>query len=139
MIAEHEAETTLTALLLRRGMPAIGTILELYWLVTLPVSRFRPLNCTVAPSTESTREPTNPMNAPRGISRHCWRPAEWKARVPEVPANVGEISAAPQKAKPTRSPPPALAANPRGVTPPFVPRLTGRMVVINLRGRFWST
>ena len=67
MTAEEEAETTLTALLLRSGIPAIGIILELYELVTLPVLGLKPLNCSVAPNRESTMDPINPMIAPTNI------------------------------------------------------------------------
>ncbi len=54
---------TLTALLLRRGIPEMGTMSELYRLVTRPVLRLKPVNCTVAPSRESSSEPISPAQA----------------------------------------------------------------------------
>ncbi len=47
--------------------------------------------------------------------------------------SVGDNAPVAQKTDPTNSPPAALAARPSGVTPPFVPFLTGLSPMINLR------
>jgi hypothetical protein len=57
-----------TALLDSRGMPLIGTMSLLYFDVSFPVSRLKPVNWMVAPSTLSISDPTRPAASPAAQS-----------------------------------------------------------------------
>jgi hypothetical protein len=61
---EYPMASDRTALLESSGMPLIGTISLLYFDVSFPVSRLKPENWTVAPSTLSISEPTRPAAKP---------------------------------------------------------------------------
>ena len=61
---ESHAASDRTALLESSGMPLIGTMLLLYFDVIFPVSRLKPENWTVAPSTLSMSDPTRPAANP---------------------------------------------------------------------------
>jgi hypothetical protein len=58
------ADTKLTPLFVRIGIPLIGTTSLPSLLVTFPVFLLKPVNCTVAPSTESMMDPTTPIKRP---------------------------------------------------------------------------
>ena len=61
-----EADTTFTALLSSSGNPLIGVTSLFNLDVIFWVARLYPVNCTVAPSTESSNEPHKPAIRPAG-------------------------------------------------------------------------
>ena len=61
---ESHTASDRTALLESSGMPLIGTMLLLYFDVIFPVSRLKPENWMVAPSTLSMSDPARPAASP---------------------------------------------------------------------------
>lgn len=62
---EHRlAETRLTPLFVRSGHPLMWLTSAPTRPVIFPVFLLNPVNCTVAPSTESIRDPAKPPNRP---------------------------------------------------------------------------
>ena len=111
-------ETRFTPELLRMLTPAFSV-------PRVPARPIRPstytVSCTLAPSTESTRLPSPPAIAPHPIL---------SATVPHPHFPFSAIRVAPIPV-PTNSPPIIDHTLPSSVIAPFVPRGTGRSVVIN--------
>jgi len=68
-----------TALLLKNESPEMCCTPGPGELVTLPVCSLYPLNCSVAPSSESNSEPASPANVPSGMRRHWSMAREWRS------------------------------------------------------------
>ena len=117
------ALSTLTASLFKNSKPEMRTIPFPGLLLIFIVSSSMPENCSVAPRRESIREPSRPAAKHKGITRGL---------VTAVSCSPFERLDAKNYTIPIPAPPATLAINPRELTPPFVPLLTGFRVVINM-------
>ena len=90
-----------------------------------------PLNCTVAPSSESRRLPKRPQSVPSGRASNCvFLTCPWQ-EVDKYPTNTNT--------KPINAPPAAAAAVPNTDKPPLVPFGTGCITYVSCAPWFIQT
>lgn len=90
-----------------------------------------PLNCTVAPSSESRRLPKRPQSVPSGRASNCvFLTCPWQ-EVDKYPTNTNT--------RPIKAPPAAAAAVPNTDNPPLVPFGTGCITYISCAPWFIQT